>query len=147
MQLSQGLHVIWLHVSGQCKALDLKEGETDGAYAPHFEDWDGSNHQIITWHCNTSTPTVHMEFGDTTQPKNFGICLLPSTLHLMAQGSITLWSPCINSDKNLVNVLLPFIVSCILSRINWQFLDLSSRHHLRLNLSVDIGIEYSCINS
>uniref|UniRef100_A0A2N9IJZ0 Integrase catalytic domain-containing protein n=1 Tax=Fagus sylvatica TaxID=28930 RepID=A0A2N9IJZ0_FAGSY len=32
-------------------------------FALRLEDWDGVNHQIITWLHNTSTPSVSMEFG------------------------------------------------------------------------------------
>lgn len=58
-----------LYVIGQCKAPERKEGESDDAYAICFEDWDGSNHQIITWLRNTSTPSVHKESGGYNTPK------------------------------------------------------------------------------
>uniref|UniRef100_A0A2N9GH63 Integrase catalytic domain-containing protein n=1 Tax=Fagus sylvatica TaxID=28930 RepID=A0A2N9GH63_FAGSY len=43
--------------------------ETEDAFALRLEDWDGINHQIITWLRNTSTPSISMEFEgyDTTK--------------------------------------------------------------------------------
>uniref|UniRef100_A0A2N9GS30 Reverse transcriptase Ty1/copia-type domain-containing protein n=1 Tax=Fagus sylvatica TaxID=28930 RepID=A0A2N9GS30_FAGSY len=37
--------------------------ETEDVFALRLEDWDGINHQIITWLRNTSTPSLSMEFG------------------------------------------------------------------------------------
>ncbi|KAK9991496.1 hypothetical protein SO802_026481 [Lithocarpus litseifolius] len=50
-------------------------GETDDAYAICFEDWDGSNHQIITWLCNTSTPSVHKASGGYNTSKEVWVML------------------------------------------------------------------------
>uniref|UniRef100_A0A2N9F2K6 Integrase catalytic domain-containing protein n=1 Tax=Fagus sylvatica TaxID=28930 RepID=A0A2N9F2K6_FAGSY len=43
--------------------------ENEDAFALRIEDWDGINHQIITWLRNTSTPSISMEFEgyDTTK--------------------------------------------------------------------------------
>ena len=38
--------------------------ETYSAYAIRIEDWESANHQIITWFCNTSIPSIVDEFGD-----------------------------------------------------------------------------------
>uniref|UniRef100_A0A2N9J5X0 GAG-pre-integrase domain-containing protein n=1 Tax=Fagus sylvatica TaxID=28930 RepID=A0A2N9J5X0_FAGSY len=40
-----------------------QKDETEDVFALQLEDWDGVNHQIITWLRNTSTPSVSMEFG------------------------------------------------------------------------------------
>jgi hypothetical protein len=40
-----------------------QKDETEDTFALPLEDWDGINHQIITWLRNTSTPSVSMEFG------------------------------------------------------------------------------------
>uniref|UniRef100_A0A2N9J336 Reverse transcriptase Ty1/copia-type domain-containing protein n=1 Tax=Fagus sylvatica TaxID=28930 RepID=A0A2N9J336_FAGSY len=40
-----------------------QKDETEDAFTLRLEDWDGVNHQIITWLSNTSTPSVSMEFG------------------------------------------------------------------------------------
>lgn len=84
--------------------------------------------------------------GDTILLKKFGVCLLLGILDLMVQESITLWSPYINCDKNLANISLHFIVACIFSMINWLYLNLSSRLHLRLKLLMHIMKWYNYIN-
>ena len=38
--------------------------ETDSSYAIRIEDWESSNHQIITWFRNTSIPSIVDEFGN-----------------------------------------------------------------------------------
>ena len=40
-----------------------QKDETEDAFTLRLEDWDGVNHQIITWLSSTSTPSVSMEFG------------------------------------------------------------------------------------
>ncbi|XP_072064466.1 uncharacterized protein [Arachis hypogaea] len=32
-------------------------------FAEKLEDWNSKNHQIITWFRNTSTPSIHLQFG------------------------------------------------------------------------------------
>ncbi|XP_057759326.1 uncharacterized protein LOC130979796 [Arachis stenosperma] len=32
-------------------------------FAERLKDWDSKNHQIITWFRNTSTPSIHLQFG------------------------------------------------------------------------------------
>jgi hypothetical protein len=60
---------LWLYVTGQRHPPTQQKDETEDAFALRLEDWDGINHQIITWLRNTSTPSVSMEFGgyDTTK--------------------------------------------------------------------------------
>ena len=38
--------------------------ENDAKYAERLEDWDSKNHQIITWFCNTSIPSIHIQFTE-----------------------------------------------------------------------------------
>jgi hypothetical protein len=54
---------LWLYVTGQRHPPKQQKDETEDAFALRLEDWDGVNHQIITWLRNTSTPSVSMEFG------------------------------------------------------------------------------------
>ena len=54
---------LWLYVTGQRYPLKQQKDETKDAFSLRLEDWDGVNHQIITWLRNTSTPSVSMEFG------------------------------------------------------------------------------------
>ena len=53
----------WLYVTGQRHPPKQQKNETEDAFALRLEDWDGVNHQIITWLRNISTPSVNMEFG------------------------------------------------------------------------------------
>ena len=53
---------LWLYVTGQRHPPKQQKGETEDAFTFRLKDWDGINHQIITWLCNTSTPSVSMEF-------------------------------------------------------------------------------------
>jgi hypothetical protein len=54
---------LWLYVTGKRHPPTQQKDETEDAFALRLEDWDGVNHQIITWLRNTSTPFVSMEFG------------------------------------------------------------------------------------
>uniref|UniRef100_A0A2N9GFN4 Integrase catalytic domain-containing protein n=1 Tax=Fagus sylvatica TaxID=28930 RepID=A0A2N9GFN4_FAGSY len=54
---------LWLYVTGQRHPPTQQKDETEDAFTLQLEDWDGVNHQIITWLHNTSTPSVSMEFG------------------------------------------------------------------------------------
>uniref|UniRef100_A0A2N9HM25 Integrase catalytic domain-containing protein n=1 Tax=Fagus sylvatica TaxID=28930 RepID=A0A2N9HM25_FAGSY len=54
---------LWLYVTGQRHPPTPQKDESEDAFALRLEDWDGVNHQIITWLRNTSTPSVSMEFG------------------------------------------------------------------------------------
>jgi hypothetical protein len=54
---------LWLYVIGECHPPKQKKDETEDAFAFRLEDWNGINHQIITWLRNTSTLSVSMEFG------------------------------------------------------------------------------------
>uniref|UniRef100_A0A2N9FBY0 GAG-pre-integrase domain-containing protein n=1 Tax=Fagus sylvatica TaxID=28930 RepID=A0A2N9FBY0_FAGSY len=50
---------LWLYVTGQRYPPTQQKDETEDAFALRLEDWDGVNHQIITWLRNTSTPSVN----------------------------------------------------------------------------------------
>ena len=55
---------LWLYVSSDRPILEQVDKETDSAYAIRIEDWESANHQIITWFCNTSIPSIVDEFGN-----------------------------------------------------------------------------------
>ena len=57
-------HKLWLYVSGDRPISEQVDKETDSAYAIRIEDWESVNHQIITWCCNTSIPSIVDEFGN-----------------------------------------------------------------------------------
>uniref|UniRef100_A0A2N9HDD0 Integrase catalytic domain-containing protein n=1 Tax=Fagus sylvatica TaxID=28930 RepID=A0A2N9HDD0_FAGSY len=61
---------LWLYVTGQRHPPKQQKNKTEDAFALRLEDWDGVNHQIITWFRNTSTPSVSMEFGDYDTAKD-----------------------------------------------------------------------------
>uniref|UniRef100_A0A2N9EKK8 Uncharacterized protein n=1 Tax=Fagus sylvatica TaxID=28930 RepID=A0A2N9EKK8_FAGSY len=61
---------LWLYVTGQRHPPTQQKDETEDAFALRLEDWDGVNHQIITWLRNTSTPSVSMEFGGYNTAKD-----------------------------------------------------------------------------
>ena len=54
---------LWLYVTGQRLPPKQQKDETEDVFALRLKDWDGVNHQIIIWLCNTSTPSISMEFG------------------------------------------------------------------------------------
>ena len=53
---------LWFYVTGQRHPPKQQKDKTEDAFALRLVDWDGVNHQIITWLHNTSTPSVSMEF-------------------------------------------------------------------------------------
>ena len=53
-----------LYVSCDRPIPEQVDKETDSAYAILIEDWESANHQIITWFCNTSIPSIVDEFGN-----------------------------------------------------------------------------------
>ena len=55
---------LWLYVSGDRPIPKKVDKETDSAYAIGIEDWESSNHHIITWFRNTSIPSLVDEFGN-----------------------------------------------------------------------------------
>jgi hypothetical protein len=73
-------------VTGQRHPPKQQKDETEDAFVLQLEDWDGVNHQIITWLRNTSTPSVSME-----QLRMCGICLLLDMLDQMVLENITSW--------------------------------------------------------
>ena len=55
---------LWIYVSGDRSIPEQVDKETDYAYAIRIEDWESSNHHIITWFRNTSIPSIVDEFGN-----------------------------------------------------------------------------------
>ena len=55
---------LWIYVSGDRPTPEQVDKETDSAYAIRIEDWESANHQIITWFCNISIPSIVDEFGN-----------------------------------------------------------------------------------
>ena len=56
-------HKLWLYVTRQRHPPQQQKDETEDAFSLRLKDWGGVNHQIIIWLCNTSIPSVSMEFG------------------------------------------------------------------------------------
>ena len=69
-QWSQAMHnylkgcKLWLYVSGDRPIPEQVDKETDYAYAIRIEDWESSNHQIITWFQNIFIPSIVDEFSN-----------------------------------------------------------------------------------
>ena len=57
-------HKLWLYVSSDRPIPEKVDKETDSAYAIRIKDWESVNHQIITWFCNTSIPSIVDEFDN-----------------------------------------------------------------------------------
>ena len=55
---------LWLYVFGDPPISEKVDKETDSAYAIQIEDWESSNHHIITWFHNTYIPSIVDEFGN-----------------------------------------------------------------------------------
>ena len=55
---------LWRYVSGVRTIPVKEEKEFDAAYDLRLEEWESSNHQIITWFCNTSIPSIIDEFSN-----------------------------------------------------------------------------------
>ena len=55
-------HKLWRYVSGVRTIPVKEEKESDAAYDLRLEEWESSNHQIITWFRNTSIPSIIDEF-------------------------------------------------------------------------------------
>ena len=54
---------LWRYVTGDKKCPTIGADEDQEAFAEKLEEWDSQNHQIITWCRNTSTPSIHLQFG------------------------------------------------------------------------------------
>lgn len=54
---------LWRYVTGDMECPTKGTEETKESYADKLEEWDSKNHQIITWFRNTSTPSIHLQFG------------------------------------------------------------------------------------
>ena len=57
-------HKLWLYVSGDCPIPEKVDKETYYSYAIRIEDWESTNHHIITWFRKTSIPSIVDEFGN-----------------------------------------------------------------------------------
>ena len=55
---------LWLYVSSDRHIQEKIDKEIDSAYAIQIEDWESSNHHIITWFRNTFIPSIIDEFGN-----------------------------------------------------------------------------------
>ena len=55
---------LWRYVSGVRTIPVKEEKESDAAYDLRLEEWESSNHQIITWFRNTSIPSIIDEFSN-----------------------------------------------------------------------------------
>ena len=55
---------LWRYVSGVRTIPVKEENESDAAYDLRLEEWESSNHQIITWFRNTSIPSIIDEFSN-----------------------------------------------------------------------------------
>ncbi|KAJ7957835.1 UBN2_3 domain-containing protein [Quillaja saponaria] len=55
---------LWQIVTGDITKPSKENIETDSKFADRLADWDSKNHQIITWICNTSVPSIHIQFTD-----------------------------------------------------------------------------------
>ena len=53
-----------LYVSGDRLIPEKVDKETDSAYVIRIEDWESSNHHIITWFRNIYIPSIVDEFGN-----------------------------------------------------------------------------------
>jgi hypothetical protein len=61
---------LWLYVTRQRLPPKQQKDETEDAFALRLKDWDGVNHQIITWLRNIFAPSVSMEFGSYNTAKD-----------------------------------------------------------------------------
>ena len=64
---------LWRYVSGVRTIPIKEEKESDAAYDLRLEEWESSNHQIITWFRNTSIPSIIDEFSNLDLAKKSGI--------------------------------------------------------------------------
>ena len=55
---------LWRYVSDVRTIPVKEENESDAAYDLRLEEWESSNHQIITWFRNTSIPSIIDEFSN-----------------------------------------------------------------------------------
>ena len=55
---------LWRYVSGVRTIPVKEEKESDAAYDLRLEEWESSNHQIITWFRNTSISSIIDEFSN-----------------------------------------------------------------------------------
>ncbi|KAK9166531.1 hypothetical protein Scep_001722 [Stephania cephalantha] len=55
---------LWRIVTGDNPKPEKDVMETQAKFLDRLDDWDSKNHQIITWFCNTSTPSIHIQFID-----------------------------------------------------------------------------------
>ncbi|KAK9160474.1 hypothetical protein Syun_006815 [Stephania yunnanensis] len=55
---------LWRIVTGDNPKPEKDATETQAKFLDRLDDWDSKNHHIITWICNTSTPSIHIQFVD-----------------------------------------------------------------------------------
>ncbi|KAG6529366.1 hypothetical protein ZIOFF_011564 [Zingiber officinale] len=61
---------LWRIITGDIVKPIREINESDTKYAERLEDWDSKNHQIITWFCNTSISSIHIQFADLDTAKD-----------------------------------------------------------------------------
>lgn len=54
---------LWQIVTSDIPQPTKQKDEDDRKFWERLEDWDSKNHQILTWICNTSTPSIKLEFA------------------------------------------------------------------------------------
>ena len=54
---------LWKYVISDIKSPTKAKDETDKKFTDGLDEWERKNNQIITWFRNTSTPSIHLQFG------------------------------------------------------------------------------------
>ncbi|CAK8566890.1 unnamed protein product [Lathyrus sativus] len=54
--------LLWRYVTGDKKCPMRSFDETLETFINKYEEWDNTNHLIITWFRNTSIPSIHLQF-------------------------------------------------------------------------------------
>ena len=57
-------HKFWRIITDDIVKPVCNTDENDTKYVERLEDWNSKNHQIITWFCNTSIPSIHIQFAE-----------------------------------------------------------------------------------
>jgi hypothetical protein len=60
---------LWLYVTGDLKRPIQGATETNEAFCTRLIDLDSNHHQILTWFCNTTIPSISALFGSFDEAK------------------------------------------------------------------------------
>ena len=63
---------LWLYVTGEVKRTKKPVkgvSESDEGFTTRLIDWDSKHHQILTWFCNTTIPSIYVLFGSFDKAK------------------------------------------------------------------------------